>query len=353
MIRSRATTLIAMDTMFAEQTAWAVRSALGYWEAGHVGLNARVLSRYYALLQISIAEQVASPDSTSDFQEVQRHTEAGHGLSTLSGPDGKFPGNYYVGCSKRGHFYEHQGINLERFAFGGRPTGFPSAKPDQIARLVSLADLFARIPELQTTIDEYLDVSPLSFHVGHASRNMEQQIKTAQAHVRKTGELTFNPPSGEAVKTSYVAIYPQSEKVTIDYLSSLGLPFTDPEVEIYPVSGMKYFVGKLVHSADKHWHESVDLYKSGSYIVPLWGTVRDSFILHFIILYSLSIVVRYLPSLRHDIEDGALNHIRALIEHYLAIIDHVLPRLAIERITGRRLSIAQPARSMDRSNMLP
>jgi hypothetical protein len=80
----------------AAQTAWAVRSALGYWEASHVGLNAKVLSRYYALLQISIAEQVASPSSSSSLEEVQRHTEAGHGLFTLKQPGAAFPAGYYV-----------------------------------------------------------------------------------------------------------------------------------------------------------------------------------------------------------------------------------------------------------------
>jgi len=60
------------------------------------------------------------------------------------------------------------------------------------------------------------------------------------------------------------------------------------------------------------------------------------------VLYALSIVVRYLPSLWHNIENGDLNHIRALIEHYLAIVDGVLPRMSVERITGVHLRIDQP-----------
>jgi hypothetical protein len=65
-------------------------------------------------------------------------------------------------------------------------------------------------------------------------------------------------------------------------------------------------------------------------------------LLHFVILYALSIVVRYLPALWHEIEDGALDHLRALIEHYLVIVDNVLPRLAIESIIGRRFIVVQP-----------
>jgi hypothetical protein len=53
-------------------------------------------------------------------------------------------------------------------------------------------------------------------------------------------------------------------------------------------------------------------------------------------------VVRYLPSLWHEIEDGKLDHIRALIEQYLAVVDNVLPIVAIERITGKRLITVPP-----------
>jgi hypothetical protein len=59
-------------------------------------------------------------------------------------------------------------------------------------------------------------------------------------------------------------------------------------------------------------------------------------------LYALNIVVRYLPLLWHEIEDGALDHIRALIEQYLVIVDNVPPQIAISRITGRRLITVQP-----------
>ena len=87
-------------------------------------------------------------------------------------------------------------------------------------------------------------------------------------------------------------------------------------------------------------------YKSGycgtSWIVPLWGTIQDPFIIHFVVLYALSIVVRYLPSLWHEIEYGDLDHIRALIEHYIVIVDGVLPQMAVERITGKRLQVVHP-----------
>jgi hypothetical protein len=43
-----------------------------------------------------------------------------------------------------------------------------------------------------------------------------------------------------------------------------------------------------------------------------------------------------------EIEGGKLDHIRALIEQYLAVVDNVLPAVAIQRITCKRLITLQP-----------
>jgi hypothetical protein len=61
-----------------------------------------------------------------------------------------------------------------------------------------------------------------------------------------------------------------------------------------------------------------------------------------VILYALSIVVRYLPSLWYEIDHGSLDHIKALLEEYIVITDRVLPRLAIERIAGINLRVLPP-----------
>ena len=49
------------------EIAWAVRSALGYWQSGALALNAKVLTRYYALLQISIAEELSLSSLEREF----------------------------------------------------------------------------------------------------------------------------------------------------------------------------------------------------------------------------------------------------------------------------------------------
>src|SRR5829696_8487394 len=72
----------------AQGVAWSIRSALGYWDSGGHSLNARILSRYYALMQVSIAEQVASLSDPATLEKVQRATQRGHGLLTVESAEG-------------------------------------------------------------------------------------------------------------------------------------------------------------------------------------------------------------------------------------------------------------------------
>jgi hypothetical protein len=82
-------------------------------------------------------------------------------------------------------------------------------------------------------------------------------------------------------------------------------------------------------------------YTGTSVIAPFWG-MSDVMALHLVTLYALSIVVRYMPSLWQRVEVGELDHIKALLEGYLAIFDRVGPAMALERITGVKLELAQP-----------
>lgn len=322
----------------ASGMAWAVRSAVGYWETKSGGLNARVLSRYYALLQISIAEQIASGDETSTLPAIQRHTELGHGLFTVSDATGEFPANYLVGCLKSGHFSSYckaRGMELKRFAFERRLRKL--SNETERTNMVSLADLLRRVPELQSVAQEYLGIHPLSFHLAkRPSSELEHQLD--QMGMSMIGSMYDAKALTPAVKTtSSIAICPVGYQLTAEQANSLNLPVRNFEDKKDPLSSLILPTGQLEHPAHEHWYQGLRLHKSGycgsSIMVPYWGR-DDVFMLHFVILYAFSIVTRYLPSLWHEIEDGKLDHLRSLLEHYLVIVDNVLPKIALERMTG-------------------
>jgi hypothetical protein len=308
-----------------------------------------VLARYYALLQMSIAEQLASPDSAADLKEIQSHTESGHGLWTIAAQGKEFPANYMVACRNRGHFYEYcrfRSIDLTPYVLKARPNSWDDLSTVERDRLISLSDLLRRIPELQLLIEETLGTEPLSFRVAYAMKNRIVPSERMQGHAQKTGQVLFNPPIAEPSTVTYIGIYPHGQKLTAEYLNSFDMPIKNIRPEKDTVTKSSYFIGDFIHPSEKQWYQCLQTYKSGycgtSIIVPFWGNVADPFIVHFMTLYALSIIVRYLPLLWHEIEDGKLDHIRALIEHYVVIVDNVLPQLAVQSLTGRRLIAVQP-----------
>jgi len=329
----------------ASGMSWAVRSALGYWDTDSRALNSRVLSRYYALLHISIAEQIASRDPEDNLQSIQRHTEYGHGLFTFPSSAPEFPANYLVGCLTSGHFpayCKNLKLDLSQYVAERRPR---KETDPGLSKAISLRDLICRVPELQTVVTEYLGVRPQSFHIAYASRNHSERSKRMRTHGEKTGEVLFDPPQEGSTITTYVGIHPHGYEISADELNGLGLPIRNIVEETEGLKKQRYFVGEFTHPKEGVWWNYIQTYKSGycgtSIVLPFWGT-NDLFLLHLVILYAFSIIVRYLPDLWHEIEDGRYDHIRALLEHYLVIVDNVLPAIAVERLTGTRLLVMQP-----------
>jgi len=132
----------------------AIDSALNYLSISEKSLNAKILSRYYAFLQLTIAEIVASIKNDCDLKEAQKHTEQGHGLSTLNNFIGKdFLDNYYCYLRKDGHFHYY----MQQIGFRGDEKFFNEKKlkkedKDNNVNIISLGDLFRRIPDLVQNI---------------------------------------------------------------------------------------------------------------------------------------------------------------------------------------------------------
>jgi hypothetical protein len=334
----------------SEGMAWAVKSAIGYWETKSSNLNGRILSRYYAILQLSIAEQVGSPSPEDVLPAIQRHTELGHGLATFADNLEDFPISYYVACLNAGHFNSYckfLGYDLATVRFQRRPRRYSDISPQDRKKIVSLSDLLRRIPELQPVIEEYLGETPLSFHVGHAIRNDVEDSRRMKEHIRETGQIISSPPREDGEKLTYIAIYnTTASQCPPEKILEYGLPFDRVWEEQDNLIKKPYLVGEFRHSAEGYWHDYLPTYKSSfcgtSIIVPLWDQISDPFIIHFITLYALSIVARYLPDLWHEIEEGDLDHLRSLFEHYLTVVDNILPRLALERLTRSRIRVDQP-----------
>jgi hypothetical protein len=76
--------------------------------------------------------------------------------------------------------------------------------------------------------------------------------------------------------------------------------------------------------------------------MPVLGGLKEYRALCVVILYALSIVVRYRPSLWRRVQEGDLDHLRVLIEAFLVVVERVLPEQFLETISGQRIYAKQP-----------
>jgi hypothetical protein len=334
----------------AEGVAFAVRSAIGFWETATPTLSAKALTRYYALLQASIAEQVASPEPSADLAAVQKHTEqGGHGLTAVQAPEGDFPDNYYVFVRTAGHFAQYarsRGVDFSPYAIESLPKKWEKIKEVDQRKGLSLSELLLRVPEMPTIAEECLGQPALAFHVGLSDRSVEEVSRSFTAKFFGSKTVDASPEPSNGTRISYVDLYTSNKLVTAEWLAATALPFSSYEPGFDEHSQTSFWTGALHHPpTGKNYLDHLEHYKSDycgtSVIAPFWGCT-DLFTLHLATLYALSIVVRYLPSLWHRVEHGNLDHVRVLIDHYLSILDHIGPALALERITGIQLQVSVP-----------
>jgi hypothetical protein len=77
-------------------------------------------------------------------------------------------------------------------------------------------------------------------------------------------------------------------------------------------------------------------------IRPIFGVIGEYRAISVVLLYALSITVRYRPSIWRRVQEGDLDHMRVLIEAFLAVVERVLHEQFLEKVTDQRTFAKQP-----------
>ena len=109
--------------------------------------------------------------------------------------------------------------------------------------------------------------------------------------------------------------------------------------------GRRYRVA-VDHPGKQFWWEALRIHQSpfehSALVRPIFGNVGEYRAICVALLYGLSIVGRYRPSIWRRVQEGDLDHVRVLIEAFLAVTERVLPEQFLEKITGQRVFAKQP-----------
>jgi hypothetical protein len=312
--------------------AFALRNAVDYFQASPSRtVSQRILNLYYGSMAFAFAEMLARPDGPETLAGIEDRTRQGHGLYALDGDTGDF-GDILVGTIRSGFFSYWQttiGIAIDNI---------PSAKPKTPAdamkltgeTVLSLEALFARIPELS---DLFLDIFP-----GPAwwlEPDYDQRANGGMHMVR------IRP----VVTRTYATLTDWSGRLRVDDVATFPGPLS--ELQRLPAEGDgRRFRAAVDHPPGELWWRALSLHYSPlgptGLIKPIFGSVGDYRAICFVLLYALSILVRYRPSIWRRIQEGDLDHVRVLIEAFLAVVERVLPEQFLAIVTGERISAKQP-----------
>ena len=315
----------------ADGLAYALRNASDYFQASdHRNVSQRVLNLYYGSLAFAFAEMLAAPAGPSSLADLENATKQGHGLYTLDGESGRLE-QLVVGVIASGFFpawMKTLGIDTAQL---------PAKKPRQYTDLNSMTDapwatverLFAAIPEIADLFADIFDSPP--------------------AWVEPRGDMEANLPRGPASSAprtrSYIKLVDEFGRLTPQDIAKFPGPISEIS-EIDAEGDGRHFRVAVDHPGHPHAWGALDLhhsaFKRSALLMPVLAGVKEYRATCVVLLYALSIIVRYRPSIWRRVQDGDLDHFRVLIEAFLVVAERILPEQFLETVSGQRVYAKQP-----------
>jgi YaaC-like Protein len=304
----------------AQGLAFAVRSAREYFRIPVEGnLTVTSLAYYYGTMSLLQALLVADPHNDLALAEMEQFTRLGHGIGMLSDDAEGFPDGEYVFLLTNGFLprflrVQEYAVRIGDVAMARNYRTYDEVPEVERSRLINLKALFARMPELLSTYIELFDQQPEFLGIETVGSDPQ-----ARVHFPALG----NSPH----------LTPELIRQRLDWPEEIELEWSAPDNSFRTAPAQA--VTPLLEG--KKPYNSVLAY--GSYVTPLHG-VEDVLVMQFLLLYALSILVRYRPALWREISEGDLNEYRALITHFLIVVERVVPNEVLNRIYEREFLFA-------------
>jgi hypothetical protein len=316
----------------AEGVAYALRNASDYFQAREVrNVSQRVLNLYYGSLAFAFAEMLASPVGPKTLVDVEDSTKQGHGLYTIDGLSNGLE-HLVVGVISRGFFpawMKFLGLATDQI---------PEKKASHYDKIEGLPHtswltverLFACIPEVSDLFNDIFESAP-----GWVMPIYDQSANAWPSLLDTKGRAT----------RSYVLFVDDSARLTKEDIAAFPGPISEI-MEVASEHSGRHFRVAIDHADKNIWWEALRVhhspFKRDALILPVFGVVDDYRAVCVVLLYALSIVVRYRPGIWRRVQEGDLDHMRVLIEAFLAVVERVLPEQFLETVTGQAIFARQP-----------
>lgn len=295
----------------AEGISYLVQNAIDYYDrASTNNMTQRLLNLYYGTVALMEAEMLVYGDQYSNLSEIENVTKSGHGMMTFG--NAVDLNDFYIGVLDKGLFQawlSHRGINTSDF-----PESRKKAEKSEFN--ISLDDLFRHIPELQNVMQE-----------AEAGYKPYFLFPSYDSSLNYTSGLR-KPVYERKYQGSYVDFLNLDGPTDYDWEETLIQSFLAPITIIGKFEdissksqGWRTFVK---HKKNGYHYESYHTHKGLSasmVIAPLFERNDDWEVFAVMILYSLSIIVRYMPNLWARILHGDLDYYKAILYQFSRVAD--------------------------------
>lgn len=316
----------------SEGVAFALRNATDYFNASQTrNVSQRILNLYYGSMSFAFAEMLAMASGPATLSEIEGSTKQGHGLYTV---DGRTSGlqDIVVGIVQSGFFtswMRHLGKEASWIPTA-KAKSFSATDRLPVGSWLTLEELFARIPEVSDLFQDIFDTSALW---------LQPNADMMANNIRLSINGSPMPERTYAILTDF------SGKMTKDNVAEFSRVLR--EIRSLPSKGGRgRFRAAIDHEGHASWWNAIDVHTSPftrtALIKPIFQNISEYRAICFVILYALSIIVRYRPSVWRRVQEGDLDHMRVLIEAFLEVVERVLPEQFLASISGTRISVHQP-----------
>lgn len=314
----------------AEGVSYLVQNAIDYYDnASTENMTQRMLNLYYGTIALMEAEMLVYGEQYKELAEIEQVTKNGHGMMTFGNAESGLS-EFYVGVLNKGLFQawlSHRNVDV---------TGFPDSKKkaEKSEWKISLNQLLYCIPELENIL-------------------LEVDEDYRPGYLFPSYDSVFNHTRGFSRETHYQRKYHGS------YVDMIDMTGRADENLVHELPGRIMVIGPYEDSItdSKGWRVFVQHRKGGRHfdeykthkglsasmiLKPLFGITNDWEVYAVMILYTLSIIVRYMPNLWARISHGDLDHYKAVFYQFSRVAERELTQVFLEKLTGKHVVIQHP-----------
>lgn len=307
-----------------------IQNAIDYYSSASTeNMTQRMLNLYYGTIAFMEAEMIVYGGKYKNLSKIEDVTKSGHGLTTFG--DATDLKDFYVGAMSNGLFrawLSHRGVDVSDF-----PASRKDVKSSEFK--ISLFALLCHIPELQNVLQE-IDIEYKPYFL---FPYYDMTFNSVQSYGNSVYQRKYNG--------SCIALLNLEGKCNYEWEKQLVYSFLAPFTIIGKYKGdtsegWRVFV---LHESDKkHW-DSYNTHKGLSttaIIAPLFKRTDAWDVYIVMILYTLSIIVRYMPNLWARIMTGDLDCYKAVFYQFSRIAERELTQLFLEKITNKHIIVTHP-----------